>query len=58
MQWWIGRSPPRPHDYAIPEVSYNEAMDGIGAKVMIHPKTMQPAITATPALPTYLRNTV
>lgn len=40
------------------EVSYNEAMElaYFGAKV-IHPKTMQPAISAHPQIPIYIRNT-
>jgi bifunctional aspartokinase / homoserine dehydrogenase 1 len=40
----------------VPEVSFNEAMElaYFGAKV-IHPKTMQPAITAN--IPIYIRNT-
>jgi aspartokinase/homoserine dehydrogenase 1 len=40
------------------EVSYNEAMElaYFGAKV-IHPKTMQPAISASPQIPIYIRNT-
>lgn len=40
----------------IPEVSFNEAMElaYFGAKV-IHPKTMQPAVTAQ--IPIYIRNT-
>jgi len=40
------------------EVSYNEAMElaYFGAKV-IHPKTMQPAISANPQIPIYIRNT-
>jgi len=42
----------------LPEVSFNEAMElsFFGANV-IHPKTMQPAITATPQVPIYIRNT-
>lgn len=42
----------------LPEVSYNEAMElaYFGAKV-IHPKTMQPAITCQPQIPLYIRNT-
>jgi aspartokinase/homoserine dehydrogenase 1 len=40
------------------EVSYNEAMElaYFGAKV-VHGKTMQPAITSTPQIPIYIRNT-
>jgi bifunctional aspartokinase / homoserine dehydrogenase 1 len=40
------------------EVSYNEAMElaYFGAKV-IHPKTMQPAISAFPQIPIFIRNT-
>ncbi|KAI2501981.1 hypothetical protein MHU86_12464 [Fragilaria crotonensis] len=47
-----------PNAFVIPEVSYNEAMElaYFGAKV-IHPKTMQPAITANPPIPIYIRNT-
>ena len=47
-----------PGAYVIPDVSYNEAMElsYFGAKV-IHPKTMQPAISATPQIPIYIRNT-
>jgi bifunctional aspartokinase / homoserine dehydrogenase 1 len=43
---------------AVPEVSYNEAMElaYFGAKV-IHPKTMQPAITSNPQIPIFIRNT-
>jgi bifunctional aspartokinase / homoserine dehydrogenase 1 len=42
----------------LPQVSYNEAMElaYFGAKV-IHPKTMQPAITCQPQIPIYIRNT-
>jgi aspartokinase/homoserine dehydrogenase 1 len=42
----------------VPEVSYNEAMElaYFGAKV-IHPKTMQPAISSDPQIPIYIRNT-
>ena len=42
----------------LPRVSYNEAMElaYFGAKV-VHGKTMQPAITATPQIPIYIRNT-
>jgi bifunctional aspartokinase / homoserine dehydrogenase 1 len=42
----------------LPEISFNEAMElsFFGAKV-IHPKTMQPAISATPQIPIYIRNT-
>lgn len=47
-----------PGAYVIPDVSYNEAMElsYFGAKV-IHPKTMQPAISASPQIPIYIRNT-
>ncbi|KAL7577555.1 hypothetical protein ACA910_015085 [Epithemia clementina (nom. ined.)] len=48
-----------PHSQVVPEVSYNEAMElaYFGAKV-IHPKTMQPAISAKPyQIPIYIRNT-
>lgn len=47
-----------PGAYVIPDVSYNEAMElsYFGAKV-IHPKTMQPAISADPQIPIYIRNT-
>jgi aspartokinase/homoserine dehydrogenase 1 len=47
-----------PGAHVIPEVSYNEAMElaYFGAKV-IHPKTMQPAISASPQIPIYIRNT-
>ena len=47
-----------PNAFVIPEVSYNEAMElaYFGAKV-IHPKTMQPAISANPQIPIYIRNT-
>lgn len=47
-----------PNAFVIPEVSYNEAMElaYFGAKV-IHPKTMQPAITANPPIPIFIRNT-
>ena len=47
-----------PGAYVIPDVSYNEAMElsYFGAKV-IHPKTMQPAISANPQIPIYIRNT-
>lgn len=47
-----------PNAYVLPEVSYNEAMElaYFGAKV-IHPKTMQPAISADPQIPIYIRNT-
>jgi bifunctional aspartokinase / homoserine dehydrogenase 1 len=40
------------------QVSYNEAMElaYFGAKV-IHPKTMQPAISSNPPIPIYIRNT-
>ncbi|KAL7545017.1 hypothetical protein ACHAWF_008391, partial [Thalassiosira exigua] len=43
--------------YVIPDVSYHEAMElaYFGAKV-IHPKTMQPAISANPQIPIYIRN--
>jgi len=42
----------------VPEVSYNEAMElaYFGAKV-IHPKTMQPAISSNPQIPIFIRNT-
>ena len=42
----------------LPEVSYDEAMElaYFGAKV-IHPKTMQPAISCDPQIPIYIRNT-
>eukprot|EP00977_Amphora_coffeiformis_P027279 scaffold34600_cov184-Amphora_coffeaeformis.AAC.4 len=42
----------------LPQVSYNEAMElaYFGAKV-VHAKTMQPAITAVPQIPIYIRNT-
>jgi aspartokinase/homoserine dehydrogenase 1 len=42
----------------LPEVSYDEAMElaYFGAKV-IHPKTMQPAISCDPPIPIYIRNT-
>ncbi|KAG7371146.1 bifunctional aspartokinase/homoserine dehydrogenase II [Nitzschia inconspicua] len=47
-----------PTAYAVPEVSYNEAMElaYFGAKV-IHPKTMQPAISSNPQIPIFIRNT-
>ncbi|CAJ1962597.1 unnamed protein product [Cylindrotheca closterium] len=47
-----------PHAYPVPEVSYNEAMElaYFGAKV-IHPKTMQPAISSNPQIPIYIKNT-
>lgn len=47
-----------PNAFVIPEVSYSEAMElaYFGAKV-IHPKTMQPAISANPQIPIYIRNT-
>ncbi len=47
-----------PDSYILPEVSYNEAMElaYFGAKV-IHPKTMQPAISFEPQIPIYIRNT-
>lgn len=47
-----------PNAHAVPEVSYNEAMElaYFGAKV-IHPKTMQPAISSNPQIPIYIRNT-
>ena len=40
----------------LPDVSFNEAMElaYFGAKV-IHPKTMQPAIMASPQIPIYIR---
>lgn len=42
----------------LPEVSYDEAMElaYFGAKV-IHPKTMQPAMSCDPQIPIYIRNT-
>ncbi len=42
----------------LPEVSYDEAMElaYFGAKV-IHPRTMQPAISCDPQIPIYIRNT-
>ncbi len=47
-----------PNAHAVSEVSYNEAMElaYFGAKV-IHPKTMQPAISSNPQIPIYIRNT-
>jgi aspartokinase len=47
-----------PSAFVIPDVSYSEAMElsYFGAKV-IHPKTMQPAISANPQIPIYIRNT-
>ena len=47
-----------PAAQVISEVSYNEAMElaYFGAKV-IHPKTMQPAISSNPQIPIYIRNT-
>eukprot|EP00536_Pseudo-nitzschia_multiseries_P017489 jgi/Psemu1/321192/estExt_fgenesh1_pm.C_15840003 len=47
-----------PGAYAVSEVSYNEAMElaYFGAKV-IHPKTMQPAISSNPQIPIFIRNT-
>jgi aspartokinase/homoserine dehydrogenase 1 len=47
-----------PSANVLQEVSYNEAMElaYFGAKV-IHPKTMQPAISARPQIPIYIRNT-
>jgi bifunctional aspartokinase / homoserine dehydrogenase 1 len=47
-----------PTAYAVPEISYNEAMElaFFGAKV-IHPKTMLPAITSNPPIPIFIRNT-
>lgn len=47
-----------PMAHAVPEVSYNEAMElaYFGAKV-IHPKTMQPAISSSPQIPIFIRNT-
>ncbi|CAB9497572.1 aspartokinase/homoserine dehydrogenase, chloroplastic [Seminavis robusta] len=47
-----------PGAYVIPDVSYNEAMElsYFGAKV-IHPKTMQPAISSNPQIPIFIRNT-
>ena len=47
-----------PNAHPVAEVSYNEAMElaYFGAKV-IHPKTMQPAISANPQIPIYIRNT-
>jgi bifunctional aspartokinase / homoserine dehydrogenase 1 len=42
----------------LPEVSYDEAMElaYFGAKV-IHPRTMQPAMSCDPQIPLYIRNT-
>eukprot|EP00985_Skeletonema_marinoi_P002599 scaffold1065_cov128-Skeletonema_marinoi.AAC.11 len=42
----------------LPEVSYDEAMElaYFGAKV-IHPKTMQPALSCDPQIPIYIKNT-
>jgi aspartokinase/homoserine dehydrogenase 1 len=42
----------------LPEVSYDEAMElaYFGAKV-IHPRTMQPAVSCEPQIPIYIRNT-
>lgn len=47
-----------PSAHVIPEVSFDEAMElaYFGAKV-VHPKTMQPAISANPQIPIYIRNT-
>lgn len=47
-----------PDAQVLTEVSYNEAMElaYFGAKV-IHPKTMQPALTSDPPIPIYIRNT-
>ena len=47
-----------PAAQVLTDVSYNEAMElaYFGAKV-IHPKTMQPAISAQPQIPIYIRNT-
>eukprot|EP00934_Nitzschia_sp_Nitz4_P008504 Nitzschia sp. Nitz4//scaffold23_size168460//105775//108656//NITZ4_002230-RA/size168460-processed-gene-0.267-mRNA-1//-1//CDS//3329543668//8494//frame0 len=47
-----------PTAHAVAEVSYNEAMElaYFGAKV-IHPKTMQPAISSKPPIPIFIRNT-
>ena len=47
-----------PNAHAVSEVSYNEAMElaYFGAKV-IHPKTMQPAISSDPQIPIFIRNT-
>ena len=48
-----------PKAQVVGEISFNEAMElaYFGAKV-IHPKTMQPAISATPyQIPIYIRNT-
>ena len=47
-----------PGAHAVSEVSYNEAMElaYFGAKV-IHPKTMQPAISSSPQIPIFIRNT-
>jgi aspartokinase/homoserine dehydrogenase 1 len=47
-----------PNAHAVAEVSYNEAMElaYFGAKV-IHPKTMQPAISCNPQIPIFIRNT-
>ena len=45
-----------PKAHAVAEVSYNEAMElaYFGAKV-IHPKTMQPAISSNPQIPIFIR---
>ena len=47
-----------PNSLVLPEVSFSEAMElaYFGAKV-IHPKTMQPALLATPPVPIWIRNT-
>lgn len=47
-----------PGAHPVPEVSYNEAMElaYFGAKV-IHPKTMQPAISSSPQIPIFIKNT-
>ena len=47
-----------PLSQVLPEVSFNEAMElaYFGAKV-IHPKTMQPAISSSPQIPIYIKNT-
>ena len=47
-----------PSAQVLTDVSYNEAMElaYFGAKV-IHPKTMQPAISSKPQIPIYIRNT-
>lgn len=47
-----------PQAQILSDVSYNEAMElaYFGAKV-IHPKTMQPAISSDPQIPIFIRNT-